>query len=63
MARGSNCEVATQLVIAEELDFGDQLKLDASAELSVEVGKMLNAMIKRLESPAAGVVKSPIPVP
>jgi len=52
MARGSNCELATQLVLAEKLGFGEQAKIDAAARLAVEVGKMLNAMIKRLELPA-----------
>jgi len=50
MARGSNCELATQLVLAERLEFGDQTLINASAELAGEVGRMLNAMIKGLEN-------------
>ena len=49
MAQGSNYEVQTQLVIARRLNFGKAACLDEAQRLSIEVGKMLNAMIKRLE--------------
>jgi four helix bundle protein len=62
MARGSNSEVATQLVLAEKLDFGDRTKIDASVELTIGVGKMLNAMIKRFERPVKST-KSLVPSP
>jgi four helix bundle protein len=48
MARGSNLEAQTQLVIARELGYGNPQTLKESEELSVEVGKMLSAMIKKL---------------
>ncbi len=46
MARGSNMEVQTQLVIATELGMGDQAKLRLAEELSHEVGKMLVSLMK-----------------
>ncbi|MBV8438526.1 MAG: four helix bundle protein [Silvibacterium sp.] len=46
MARGSNFEVQTQLVIARNLGFGEQNKLQTAEDLSAEVGKMLVAMMK-----------------
>ena len=41
MARGSNAEVETQLVIARELGYGSTQALDEAAGLADEVGKML----------------------
>ncbi len=48
MARGSNCEVQTQLVIARELGFGDPQRLKTVDGLSHEVGKMLGAILVKL---------------
>lgn len=48
MARGSNFEVQTQLVIARELQFGDRREQDVVESLSHEVGKMLVTLMKRL---------------
>lgn len=48
MARGSNSEVETQLYLAKELSFGDESHIDHAAGLTAEVGKMLNAMIKKV---------------
>jgi four helix bundle protein len=48
MARGSNLEVQTQLVIAKELGFGDTEKLKNADGLSHEVGKMLVAILNKL---------------
>ena len=45
MARGSNYEVQTQLVIARRLNFGNEARLHEAQRLSIEVGKMLNAFI------------------
>jgi four helix bundle protein len=50
MARGSNCEVQTQLTIASELGFGAARKLQITEELSHEVGKMLVAILNKLSS-------------
>ena len=48
MARGSNCEVETQLVIAKELGYGDPQTLEQTEELCIEVGKMLHAILRKL---------------
>jgi len=48
MARGSNAEVETQLVIAKELGYGNTQVLNEAEGLAGEVGKMLNALLKRL---------------
>ena len=46
-ARGSNCEVQTQLVIASRLGLGDRDDLQCAEGLSHEVGKMLVTMMNR----------------
>jgi four helix bundle protein len=48
MARGSNLEAQTQLVIARELQLASEPSLDHVEGLSFEVGKMLNTMLKKL---------------
>jgi four helix bundle protein len=48
MARGSNLEVQTQLFIAGELGYGNTQELRQAEGLSMEVGKMLQAVIKNL---------------
>jgi four helix bundle protein len=48
MARGSNSEVQTQLVIARELGFGSPQALDKAEGLSNEVGKMMAAILRSL---------------
>ena len=48
MARGSNSEVQTQLVIARELGYGSPQLLDKAEGLSNEVGKMLAAILRGL---------------
>jgi four helix bundle protein len=47
-ARGSNCEVETQLVISKELGFGSKELLDSAESLSGEVSRMLVAMMSKL---------------
>ena len=49
-ARGSNCELQTQLIIAQGLRFGSEVELRRTEELSVEVARMLVALMKRLRS-------------
>ena len=49
-ARGSNGELATQLVIAKALGFGAQKDLDKAQGLCSEVGRLLNGLIKSLQS-------------
>jgi four helix bundle protein len=49
-ARGSNCELQTQLVIAAGLKMGAESDLDCAEQLAQEVGRMLVALMKRLRS-------------
>src|ERR1700739_324368 len=49
-ARGSNCELQTQLVIAFGLGMGSHNLLKHAEGLSQEVGRMLVAMMKRLKA-------------
>jgi four helix bundle protein len=44
LARGSNCELQTQLVISRRLQFGDDERYEAVENLSQEVGKMLSGL-------------------
>jgi four helix bundle protein len=48
IAKGSNLELQTQLVIARELRFGSATEIDRVEQLSFEVGKMPTAMPKKL---------------
>ena len=48
MARGSNLEVQTQLVISRELGFGRPDNLEIADGLSQEVAKMLVVMMGKL---------------
>jgi four helix bundle protein len=43
-ARGSNCELQTQLVIARRLGFGEQMKCDEIEARSHEIGRMLTGL-------------------
>jgi four helix bundle protein len=48
-ARGSNCEVETQLVIAQALGFGTEDARRSAEGLCDEIGRMLVAMMKKLK--------------
>ena len=48
-ARGSDCELQTQLVIAEGLGFGSAQSRRSACELCDEVSRMLIAMINKLK--------------
>ncbi len=50
VARGSNCELQTQLMIARALKFSDPKSLDEAEGLSHEVGKMLFVMLESLKN-------------
>jgi four helix bundle protein len=45
LAQGSNYEVQTQILVAKQMEMGDAKLLDEAHSLSVEVGKMLSALI------------------
>lgn len=47
-ARGSNCEVQTQLVIAKALGFGSEEERGPAERLSEEISRMLVAMMNKL---------------
>jgi four helix bundle protein len=49
-ARGSNFEVQTQLVLAEQLGFGSASAHRTAEELSQEVSRMLIALMRKLGS-------------
>ncbi len=48
MARGSNSEVQTQLIIARELGFGSSQLLDTAEGLSNEVGRLMAGILRNL---------------
>ena len=52
IARGSNCELQTQLEIARALGLGDSKQIDEAEALSHEVGKMLFAILASLKNTA-----------
>jgi four helix bundle protein len=54
IARGSNSEIETQLVIARGLGFGSEERLKESEEFCKEVGILLSRLMKSLR-PAATV--------
>jgi four helix bundle protein len=47
-ARGSNCELQTQLIIANNLEFTGKQSLESAEKLSAEISRMLIAMMKKL---------------
>ena len=48
MARGSNAEVETQLLLCVRLDYLTQSDIEETLSLNDEIGKMLTTMIKKL---------------
>ena len=48
MARGSNLEVQSQLIIAKELGLGNLPQLIHADDLSQEISKMLNSLMQKL---------------
>jgi len=48
VARGSNCELLTQLEIASMLGYCDAKGIEEAEGLSNEVGKMINAILQSL---------------
>jgi four helix bundle protein len=49
LAHGSNYEVQTQLLVAKRLKIGNQVSLERAEKLSIEVGKMLSALMAKLQ--------------
>jgi four helix bundle protein len=50
IARGSNCELQTQLELATALQFADVQSLKSAQSLSYEVENMLFALLSRLRN-------------
>lgn len=47
-ARGSNCELQTQLILSEALGFGPGDSFSSSEKLSANVSRLLIALMKKL---------------
>jgi four helix bundle protein len=50
IARGSNAELQTQLEIARDLGYSEGATITEAVGLSVEVGKMINAILQSLNA-------------
>jgi four helix bundle protein len=48
-ARGSNCELQTQLIIAKALGFGAASEYESAERLSADVSRLLIALMKKLK--------------
>ncbi len=44
IARGSNCELQTQLLVARRLGYASETKLEQAEMLALDVGRMLNGL-------------------
>jgi four helix bundle protein len=54
VARGSNCELQTQLEIARALQFGNPEQINEAEDLSHEVGKMIYSLVESLKDQIGG---------
>ena len=61
IARGSLCELETQLIIAEKLDYINKSQFDDLMSLYAEIGKMLNSLIMKLAQKPQSAPSSPDP--
>jgi four helix bundle protein len=59
IARGSNCELQTQLEIARSLGFGNAKMIDETERLSNEVGKMIYSILLSTKTRAKRVDAAP----
>ncbi len=50
VARGSNAELETQLMICVRLDYLNQEKIEKAMSLCKEIGRMLNTLISKLNN-------------
>jgi len=55
VARGSNCELQTQILLAKQLGFGQAERLEQVDELAAGIGQMLSGLSKYLVSSSAPV--------
>jgi four helix bundle protein len=49
-ARGSLCELQTQLVLSEDLGFGSKNAIDSAERLSADLSRLLIALMKKLRN-------------
>jgi four helix bundle protein len=49
-ARGSLCELQTQLVLSEAVGFASKGAIDSAEHLSADVSRLLNALMKKLRN-------------
>jgi four helix bundle protein len=47
-ARGSNCELQTQLILSKALEFGPENTFDQAETLSADVSRLLIAIMKKI---------------
>jgi four helix bundle protein len=50
IARGSNCELQTQLDISRRLGLGDSGRIDQAEDLAHEIGKMIFTILGKLRA-------------
>ena len=50
IARGSNCELQTQLALARTLGFGDGKRIEGAEQISEEIRKMLFGLLQSLSN-------------
>jgi len=51
-ARGSICELQTQLIIAKALGFSAMADYESAERLSADASRLLNALMKKLKVPS-----------
>jgi four helix bundle protein len=57
ISKGSICEIETQLIIAMELNYTTQEKINSALNLLIEISKMIKSLIDTLESSKVNNVK------
>jgi len=58
IARGSNCELQTQLLLAGRLKYAPQNQIDELESMTHEIGQMLSGLSKYLETPPSPKAQS-----
>ena len=59
LARGSSCELHTQVLVAMRLGYCSKLELQQTEQKVMQVGRMLNGLAGYLASKASGVNQHP----
>src|SRR5215469_9640033 len=58
VARGSTCELLTQIHVARTVNLGNSVDLEQAESLSNELSKMLLSFIQRLSAPSRSAVRA-----